>query len=210
MNWLFDFNDLSNIQIEEFCGSKIYIMDDFYKHPDEVLSLLFSVMPNVWKANEQPSFNTIHFEDRRHNFDDPRLLSVTEALSKICNEYAPQPHRVVTNLMKFKDKNFNDYKNNYWWPHCDLGYTALIYLNVFDCPGTNLYEPIEQDDWNTIEHYEPWRSKNKYKIIKTIEAKFNRLVLFDGLKFFHGMNVSDDRFFNTTRINQAIFFKPYS
>lgn len=210
MHWLFDINDLKNLVVEEFCGSKIYIMDDFYKHPEEVLSLLYNVKPNIWKEKETPSFNTIYFDDLRHNFDDNRLLPVTKALSSICNEYSPQPTRVVTNITRFKDKNFNDFKNNYWWPHCDLGYTALIYLNTFTYPGTNIYEPIEQDDWDTIEHYEPWRPKSKYKIIKTIEARFNRLVMFDGRKFFHGMNVSDDKFFNSTRINQAIFFKPYS
>lgn len=210
MNWLFEFNDLTNVTVEEFQGSKIYIMDNFYKHPEEILSLFYSVKPTVWKENETPSFNTIHFDDLRHDFDDERMLPVTTALSKLCNEYSPQPNRVVTNIIKFKDKTFNDFKNNYWGPHCDLGYTALVYFNTFDCPGTNLYEVIEEDVWNTSEHFEPWRSKQKYRVIKTIESKFNRLVLFDGRKFFHGMNISDDRFFNTFRINQAIFFKPDS
>ena len=38
-------------------------------------------------------------------------------------------YNFLTNVTKFIDKNFNDYENNYWYPHKDFGYTALIYFN---------------------------------------------------------------------------------
>jgi len=205
---IYEINELNNIQTFNFQGSKIYVMDDFYRYPEEVLSRFLSIESKIWKEKEIPSYNKVHFLDKRHDFHDDNFINVGEQLSKICGEPVAQPGRIVTNIMKFIDRDFNDYKNNYWWPHCDLGHTALIYLNNFEYPGTNIYEPLEQDNWNTVEHYEPWRPKEKYKVILTLNAKFNRMVLFDAKKLFHGMNVSDDTFFHRVRMNQAIFFKP--
>ena len=62
---------------------------------------------------------------------------------------------------------------------------------------------------NYPEHYKPWRSKENYRLIETLEPKFNRMVLFDGLKFFHGMNIcNDDYFSDQYRMNQVLFFSP--
>jgi hypothetical protein len=57
------------------------------------------------------------------------------------------------------------------------------------------------------EHYAPWRLKTKYKIIKQLQGKFNRLIMFDGAKFLHGMDISTDDFFKVRRINQVLFFR---
>ena len=58
------------------------------------------------------------------------------------------------------------------------------------------------------EHFMPWRPKDRYKILKNIKPKYNRLVLFDGLKFPHGMDISNDFYFNKKyRKNQVFFFK---
>lgn len=208
MNHLFETNDFSNIQVEEFEGSKIYTMDNFYKYPEHILEfLLVHSTPNLWKADVQPSYNGIHFLDQRHDFSVPGFTEVSINLSKICGQLVSQPNRIVTNCTKFLNQEFNDYKNNYWAPHYDYGYTALIYFNGFDCPGTNIYKQLEEDDRDSFpEHYAPWRSKEKFKIMKTVEARFNRMVMFDGSYFLHGMNISDDRFFKLQRINQAIFF----
>ena len=51
-------------------------------------------------------------------------------------------------------------------------------------------------------------TKKKYKIIKTLEPKYNRLVLFDGDEFPHGMNIVNDMYFsNEYRNNQVFFFE---
>ncbi len=64
-------------------------------------------------------------------------------------------------------------------------------------------------DYDSIpEHSAPWRQKEKYKKIKTLIPKYNRLVLFDGYKFPHGMNITNDRYFsNEYRNNQVFFFE---
>lgn len=204
---IFETNNLANIQVEVFDNSKIYVMDNFYKHPEELLNhLLYVREPLLWKGEETPSYNGSHFLDLRHSFDSYEFKKVGLQLSTICGQLAPAAGTVKTNFIKLIDKDFNNYSNNYWAPHRDMGYTALIYLNNIDT-ATNLYEQIEEDVWNTPEHYEPWRSKNKYRILKKLEGKFNRLVMFNGKKFLHGMDISSDDFFTCFRMNQVLFFR---
>ena len=204
---IFELNQNLNITTEIFKDSKIYIIDDFYKYPDELSSYLFTTVPaNLWKAEDSPSFNNIHFADQRHNFLNLAITPAQQLLSNLCGQPISSPGRILTNCIQFFNREFNDYKNNFWCPHTDLGYNALLYLNTFDCSGTNFYESLEPDIYSTPEHFAPWRPRNRYKIIKTLEAKFNRLVLFDGAKFLHGMSIEDDTFFKLKRINQVFFF----
>ncbi len=202
---MFEFND-NNLIVEEFNGSSIYYIDNFYKDPDKVFDYINSHESILWKSWEKPSYNGQLFLDERHDFIDNEFTIVTNRLSLICNQKVDEENKIVTNKTKFIDYNFNDYFNNYWGPHRDLGYTGIIYFYDDKDAGTNLYEKVQEDIWNEPEHFSPWRSKSKYKLIKQIEAKFNRLVLFNGKKFLHGMNISNDRYFKEYRINQVIFF----
>lgn len=203
---LFETNSLKNITYEEFQNSKLFYMDNFYKNPEEILYYLLKVKePFYWKGNETPSYNGITFDDLRHNFYNQNFEQTSLKLAKICNQKLRSPGMIKTNIIKFYDKTFNDYKNCYWFPHTDLGYNAIVYLNTVTTE-TNFYEKIEDDNVYTPEHYEPWRPKYKYKILKTLEGKFNRLIMFDGSKFLHGMNITNDIFFDIFRINQVIFF----
>ena len=77
--------------------------------------------------------------------------------------------------------------------------------------GTNLYENLDPDNESSQchEHSSPWRSKNKFRIVKTLYPRYNRMVLFDGSKFFHGMNICNDDYFGENyRFNQVFFLKP--
>jgi hypothetical protein len=204
---LFELNDNLDIKTEIFDNSKIYIIDDFYKYPDEIAAHLFIDVPaKLWKAEDRPSFNGEHFIDQRHDFKDTGVVDAEKLLSNLCGQPISSSEKIVTNCIQLFNKEFNDYKNNYWCPHTDYGYNGIVYLNTFDFLGTNLYEQIDRDINNTPEHYAPWRSRSKYRVIKTLEAKFNRLVLFDGAHFIHGMSIEDDTFFNLKRINQVFFF----
>jgi hypothetical protein len=199
---LFDIN-LENIQTESFRGSMIYTIDNFYKNPQEVETFIQSHPAKLWKEWITPTYNGVYIEDCRHDFNDDRFATVSSALEKICGQPIDQPTQIATNRIKFINYYFNDYFNNYWAPHKDLGYTGIVYFNS---SGTNLYEVVEEDAWTGPEHVEPWRSKSKYRVIKPLEAKYNRLILFNGRKFHHGMSIDDDAFFKDYRFNQAIFF----
>ena len=49
---IWEHNDLSNIQVEDFEDSKIYWMDDFYKYPDLVYEEITREDPPLWKYGE--------------------------------------------------------------------------------------------------------------------------------------------------------------
>jgi hypothetical protein len=53
---LYDINN-SQIVIEEFEDSKIFIIDDFYKTPDLVWNKISSNQAELWKSWQRPSYN---------------------------------------------------------------------------------------------------------------------------------------------------------
>jgi|TARA_R110000822_G_scaffold162781_1_gene303112 hypothetical protein len=210
---VFDLNKDHKINVECFMNSNIYYINDFYKDPGAVVNFLKDHPPNI-HAPEAPmgdaSVNGIQFFDYRHTMHLDEVEPVYSYLSNICGQKRKYKHDLLmTNKTKFILNSFNDYKNNYWHPHKDFGYTALIYLNKNDneC-GTNLYRSIVPDIHNQLgEHVTPWRSKSKWSIIKTLEPKYNQCVIFDGLKFNHGMSIPNEKYFGDEyRLNQVFFF----
>ena len=212
---IFDLNEQAIIVQESFMGSNLYYIDDFYKHPDGIVKYL-DMTPNVVhhpnKKMKYQTLNGICFDDRRHNIKNKEITPVYNHLSKICGHIPISMHKddsIITNKTRFFKSKFNDYKNNYWHPHTDPGYTALIYLNKSDSEcGTNLYKRAQLDlPYTRGEHVDPWRSKENWEIITTLKSNFNRCVLFDGNKFAHGMHICDDRYFDDQyRLNQVLFF----
>ncbi|MCH9673246.1 MAG: hypothetical protein K0U93_17545 [Gammaproteobacteria bacterium] len=210
---MFEINSLEHVREEilhdTLVGkSSIYVLDNFYKNPDEVVGYLQSKPPTRWKANETPTYNGVHFHDLRHRIMNPEIEGVYQQLSQLCGQEAFQSQHVLSNISKFEHHAFNDFQNNYWWPHLDLGYTAIVYLNGYETGGTNLYKPRSFDDQNCPEHYAPWRPREKWELKMTLMASYNRLVMFNGGHIHHGMSVEDETFFGDNwRANQVFFFK---
>ncbi len=201
---MYELSDDLIIEKEIFKESTIYKIDNFYKNPEEIESYLFHDDVPLHKIHETPSYNNVHFEDRRLSNYDARFTHVYDFLSSICNQ-RPLTYNIVTNQTRFKKHNFNDYKNNYWYPHRDDGYNAIIYFS--DDDGTNLYKKIIKRKKKYTEHFKPWEPKKNLKVVKKIKSKYNRLVLFDGRRFLHGMDINSDRYFcNEYRKNQVLFF----
>ena len=206
---MFELNDNLEIKKELFQGTVIYTIDDFYKYPQEVDDYLFSE-PNkipLHKIWENPTFNGVHFEDRRHegySIDNLDIAKVYDFLSKLCGQ-GYQGAEVVTNCTRFKRHEFNDYKNCYWWPHHDGGYNGIVYFNADDKHGTCFYqELVEKPDMP--EHYQPWGAKKDFIVLKTLEPKYNRFVFFDGYRFPHGMNICTNRYFVAEYRKYQVFF----
>jgi hypothetical protein len=212
---IFEFNEDSPVIVEEFMGSKIYYIDNFFKNPDNVVNFLDKNPGKLHHPNNIPPHfkdrNSTDFLDVRHHLVLNDVPKIYRYLSFLCGQKPRYNLKELrTNITKFLKNPFNDYKNNYWWPHVDYGYTALIYLNKNDMVnGTNLYKIEKRDEIEGVyEHTQPWRSKSCYSILKTIEPVYNRCVLFDGLKFIHGMNIENERYFdNEFRKNIVFFFK---
>ena len=191
----------------EVNGTTVYEIQDFYKYPDKVIEFISNIIPYLHKGHEQPSYNGRAFEDLRHSVPVRGLWEVCNFLSSICNQHACDPHSLKTNMFKFLDSNFDQHDQNYWWPHIDDGYTALVYLNNFSYPGTNLYNSSNVKLLNKGEHFTPWQPKSNWKLETTLQAEYNKLVLFDGLNNPHSMSISDNLFFDQYRLNQVIFFQ---
>jgi hypothetical protein len=215
---IFSINSLSNLNLETYDDSNFYWMDDFYLNPDLVYGYITSIEPPIWKDWETPSYNMVYFEDRRHMLHHPDMSEVLNPLSQILGQTVYGEHNVVTNFTRFKKDKFNNYDTHYWWPHNDGGYNAIIYLNkdiTEEFMGTHIYKPINLDVLNRHEneHYRPWTLKTDWEIMFSFKAKYNRIVIFDGKKYKHGMDISDDKFFGETlenakfRINQVLFFQ---
>ena len=198
------------VKVSELEGSKIYQIDDYYSDPDSVVRSFLGALPGLWKSDQARSNNGVYFEDRRHDVYHSDSIQVYQHLSEICGQRPYIDGQAITNLTRFKKCDFNNYGDNYWWPHKDAGYTGIIFLNnnPGDISGTNLYASKVLDDKTGVnEHESPWRSKESYDVIHRLEPKYNRLYLFDGKKFLHGMNIADDMYFGEEyRLNQVFFF----
>ena len=205
---MFKLNNRLQVKQETLQESVIYYIDNFYLHPKEVEEYLFDKDTPLHKTEQKPSYNNIHFEDRRLIKEDERLHIVVNFISQICDQ-KPETYAIVTNMQRFFNHDFNDYKNCVWWPHQDNGYNGIVYFS--DECGTNLYSTDTTDELpNAPEHYKPWRLRENYKILKTLEPKYNRLVLFDGFKFPHGVDICSHRYYGKEyRKNQVFFFQNY-
>ena len=203
-----------DVEVEDFHGSKIYYIHDFYRDVDAIKSKLDNIEPDYFKKHHEGSNNGVFFEDRRHKIKSDDMKFITKVLSNLCEQRPVNDTHFLTNVHRFKKVDFNDYHDHLWWPHKDTGYNALIFLNKDDkeC-GTNLYEMVDdieyEDRLSKSEHGHSWRKKERWKVLKHIEPEYNMCVLFDGLKFWHGMNICNDRYFGDEyRINQFVQFRP--
>lgn len=218
---MFELREGLCIQEEMIEGSRAFVIDNFYKNPDEVVEYLLHHWPRRWRDGGPGSLNGKLFDDRRHIFHTPEIIPAMKYLSELCGQEPKNVDMVKTNLTRWFRREENDYKNKYWWPHKDDGYNGVLYLNKDDeeC-GTNLYR-VENEytktnaGFNNVnkypnpfgEHMMPWRKKKNYSIIKSFKPKYNRLVLFDGYNILHAMNICNDRYFNDEyRLNQVFFF----
>ena len=210
-------NKKLDVEVEEFYGSNIYYIHDFYQDPDSIKEGLDSIESVFFKTTfdtDEGTNNGLHFEDRRHHIETNEIKFITKVLSNLCGQDPFDDKNFVTNVHRFTKSDFNNYQDHYWWPHKDTGYNALIYFNKGDkeC-GTNLYEMIDENEFEIrkekSEHGISWRKKEKWKVLKHIEPEYNMCVLFDGLKFWHGMNICNDRYFGDEyRVNQFVQFGP--
>ena len=210
---IFDMREDNEVKVEYIDDSPIFTIDNFYKYPEQVYEYIFDLpyaagRVGLWKLNQTPSYNGIYFEDRRLSKFDERLFHIYFFFSNLIGDYTFRPE-INTNVIFFKDDEeslkFNNYTDNYWWPHTDVGYNGIVYFH--DECGTNLYSSNTLDITDNLnEHHQPWRSKEKYTLLKSIEPAYNRLVLFDGKKFPHGMNITNKKYFGKKFRNNQVFF----
>lgn len=204
-------------------GVRGYQIDNFYSHPEWLLNHIISTPPEVHGSYDLPgTMNGDAYSDMKHRKIIPELEYYQEILMDLIggNVEPSWAHEncsssLNTNFMQWRDVPYNDFYNNYWWPHYDRGWVCLVYLNHGNSNGTNIYEDIDnyfQDVQvpNYTELLNPWQPKKHYKLVDYLEPAFNRAYLFESGKVLHGAAVDDDTYFEHNglyRLNQAMFFE---
>ena len=228
----FEINN-KNYTTYEVNGTTVYEIQDFYKYPDKVTEFISNLKPFFHKTplekygesiNDRTfidsSLNGRKFRDMRHTTEVVGMHLVTDFLSELCGQRTIEPSSdvLLTNYFKMLDPEYNHYKDNYWWPHIDDGFTSIVYLNTFSYPGTNMYshkiydlpremKKLEEYLWSkTTEHVSPWQPKSDWELNHTIQAEYNKLVLFDGYNNAHSMSMDSNIFDHKLRLNQVMFF----
>ena len=224
---MFKLNPNLKIDTERLYGTTIFYIRDFYENPDEVYEYLFNKERPLTKkdiehqqlidfGNRLNNISESPVIDRRVEVFNPHIFKVTKFLSGLCGQACAE-NSALGNMASFADSYSNDFRNCVFWPHRDIGYNGVLYLNkgTVDC-GTNLYHPsvLKTDKWKENQEsivakvLEPWQPKDDYSILKTIPSEYNMIALFDGYKFPHGANFSSDYYFihSESRCNQVFFF----
>ena len=183
-------------------------MDDFYKHPNELLKFITSHKPDFHKCGDK-GYNGVHFEDKRHVIENEDFQELKIKMCEHFNITRTNDYPILKNQFVMEDNEFNKPNTHYWAPHTDDHELAcLVYLNTFDCIGTNFYKLRLNDlHGNDDEHVNPWRSKSNFILLGTSQAKFNRICVFKGDNVLHGQAM-DKTFMKPCkekRLNQVIF-----
>ena len=193
---MWEINDNLHVHKHHVANKPIYEVENFYKYPEKVRRFLFNRYSPPWKGTQEGKYDDRRFVDRCKKlpmFDFLNGLTGTDWAVQVCTN-------------QFKAKSF-PYKTHYWWIHRDPSFNAIVYFNKDDeVNGTNLYKPPYEP--TTLENVEPEIPKENVALLHHIKPKYNKLVVFNGDYFPHGMALNDDRYFgNTYRINQVFFEK---
>mgnify|MGYP003135248904 CR=1 FL=1 len=179
-------------------NSVVYSIKNFYKDPDTIHKWIL-LHDSFYHKEHEASNNGHLFHDKRQHIPNAEISNVAYYIESIVGHSHVNPEGIVTNIFKYSG---DEYKDNYWSPHKDIGWTALIY---FEGSGTNLYIPRKNAEFNKgIEHEEPWRKKLDWDLLHHIEGDYNKLVIFKGGDIYHGQAIDQK---HTKRLNQVMFFK---
>ena len=215
------------MDIKEFnlLGTRAFQIDNFYDNPGFIMDMILSGPPNQ-VITEHPLHGD-EFYDLRHHREEPTLKKYTDQVVELLDDPNFEVYKengvdiLDTNFMRWKKSDWNNYEENFWFPHLDNGWVCLVYLNEAETNGTNIYE----DKYGSIYKYggrvtqedrDPWKPKSDFEVVDYLAPKFNRGFLFDAAKIPHGAAVDDETYFFTEaerdygkhRLNQALFFFP--
>ena len=156
------------------------VVKDFYKYPDEIVNL-FSIVKPRWHKHLAGFYHQgIDFKDMRHVIFTNEITPVYDFLETITGEKALDFNDghyrklVNTNYIKFLN---HKYDNHIFYPHTDLGKTAIVYLNKEKSKGTNFtilwYKQGE-------EHEEHFINADQVEILHHIDSEYNKLIIWEG------------------------------
>ena len=121
----------AEVHNHELLGSKFWIIDDLLEDPDRLARYLFSRQTASLQGAPWQENNITFFKGRFFDFSDTACPVVWLA-QNLCKQTIDFQGGFKTNVEGWLDDDGdNDFKNNYWFPHLDNGYTCIIYLGCF-------------------------------------------------------------------------------
>ena len=204
--------DHSRMNDAGFCWRKVFVIDDFYKNPDEVRDYALSCERKNDKENCGGLIGSRVVEENQEMIDNLRPV-----FTKLCQhdewknvEYTDEMFQYKWDNMKFlvnhttnEDINRRFNKEVFIYTHhkddIDTKWAALVYLNKpEECDGgTDFYKFIEDHPYGA--------NYNIRKDIKlTMEMKYNRMVLYEA-RHTHGATLNRSMFKEHPRLAQVFF-----
>jgi hypothetical protein len=195
----------------------IAVIDNFYKFPWEINTMLEDSWSQLWKTNDK-SRNGIDYFDCRlmfqgfdtgstYQYDAQRLIQDVSRIRlgiELKDEPAPYAFNNFTNV-KIPDEGMQMY------PHVDGNdmVAAVIYLDPIEDGGTAFYRQAEMQDIGYDESDNVLVDvENHYDVAGVVPAKFNRCVIYPSW-YMHGGWINDHAKYskNQWRRTQVYFMK---
>jgi len=192
-------NPNAKIKIEDVCGVKFLIIDDFFIDPDAIRQYAKKSM-----VSGAVNKNIMGFEIHPHDIAS-KIPNYANELGCIIHKYIGDN---VCDFFNIKEKvSLSAFKGPYfncigidelpvYTPHVDFGHvSSFTYLNPSDsCTGgTRIYRHIPTNKMNVVQRGSPsleWMTQKKldkplvesteeWELVKFLEMKYNRLVVFN-------------------------------
>lgn len=187
----------------------VLVVDSWYKNYDAIHNVLQNMPVPIWKRHEYGR-NFVDYYDCRPaipvNYPTKKLQDILEHYPQLISKYFNVPNTEHVN-QPFEFNYFKNIKKNVspslqHFPHTDFNFNCIVYLDRIASGGTAIYEI---DSIYGAEEFNLMHDVSNYpKII--IEAKPNRLVIFDGNQYHGGYISNHNHYVDNWRINQVLFF----
>ena len=198
---------------------EIIIIDDFYTSPDKVRNLALNTQyQNFGSMQNFPGYESI-----KSYYSDPIINRFEKIIGK---EIKVSPEKNIFGKFRYSLKK-NDAATEVHLDY-DVEWTGIVYLSedsdskgglgiyrhkkldLSKAPTVDLL--VQLDCENLIEFdtkyvYPYTKSKDMWELTMEIEAKYNRLILFKGSKYFHGITEQFGDSIENSRLTQNFFFQ---
>ena len=206
---IFELND----QIQATFDGEVIIVNNIFKHYNEILKYINNVTIEPWKLDPNGR-NFKDYYDCRHYFNRGLLTHpekskkrVSTLIELLCYYFKLNKEKITASpeiiFNYFKHKKLDIDKNLQHFPHHETYYNSIVYLDPLKNGGTALYDTKV---FNNEEDKNLMYDISSLSIKKIIPAIPNTLVMFPGT-IMHGGYIEDhDLYYYNWRINLVNFF----
>lgn len=203
------FETHSDFKIVSF-EDDVLVVDDWYKNFADIKNIILNTPVPRWKWSEKGRNFVDYFDCRLSlpvHFEGKQMEDNLSAYWQLIHRfYGFSSIKLVSGLYEFNYfRNVNrgvDSKMQHF-PHVDYKLNCIIYLDDIAAGGTAIYD-IKGELYNNEHENLLFDVSSIPK--KVIPAKPNRMAIFRGDRYHGGYITDHDKYVDSWRINQVIFF----